>query len=249
MGEFRSAEWDRDLPAWHEILRWPLPDSVAIDRWLIRTLGLVARNQIGSVSGLEHIRPEHDPFVLVANHSSRREALLLPALLILHRRGQLIHFLADWNFRLIPGVGFLYRRGGTITVGRKPARPRFLNHLKPFLTDPQPAIQRARSHVEAGKSVGMFPEGTVNRDRSRLLPGRYGAARLSLETGVPVVPVGIRFAEEMNIQIGAPLVPPASAGGAMPADLRAWHGAIMTEIARLSGKEWPQRREHRHDPG
>ena len=35
---------------------------------------------------------------------------------MLHRGGRLIHFLADWNFRLIPGIGLMYRRAETITV-------------------------------------------------------------------------------------------------------------------------------------
>jgi 1-acyl-sn-glycerol-3-phosphate acyltransferase len=167
-----------------------------------------------------------------------------------HRGGRLIHFLADWNFRLIPGVGLIYRRGGVITVTRKPARPRFLNVFKPLYMDPVPPLERARRHLLAGRSVGIFPEGTANGNPERLLGGRLGAARLSLETGVPVMPMGIRFPAAtaakptdgpMEIHIGAPLRP--SVPGPEPAPLdkvRDWHAKLMNEIARLSGKSWTQ---------
>src|SRR5262249_11648955 len=143
--------------------------------------------------GIEHLRTQHDPFILALNHSSYNEAVLVPALLILHRGGQLIHFLADWNYRLIPGVGLIYRRAETITVTRKSARPKILNVLKPLYLHPLSAFERSRQHLVAGRSIGVFPEGKINRHPRWLLAGRRGAARLSLETGAPVVPAGIRY--------------------------------------------------------
>jgi 1-acyl-sn-glycerol-3-phosphate acyltransferase len=92
----------------------------------------------------------------------------------------------------------------------------------------------------SGASVGIFPEGKVNRDPHVLLRGRLGAARLSLETGVPVVPAGLRPvstpAGPMSIEIGAPLTPPSMAAGVDGDDVRAWHAQIMSAIAVLSGK-------------
>src|SRR5262245_48373028 len=125
------------LPIWtppkpREILRWPLPAQGAVDRWLLRALALIGLRWVRSIRGLEHVRGACDPFILALNHTSRGEALLVPALLTLYRQGRLIHFLADWNFRLIPGIGLIYRRGEAITVTRKPARPRLLNLFKPL---------------------------------------------------------------------------------------------------------------------
>src|SRR5262249_2185452 len=150
------------------------------------------RSRIGSISGIGHIAPERDPFILVLNHNTRLEALFVPALLILLRQGRRIHFLADWNFRMIPGVDLIYRRPGAITVPNKPARPRALGLLKPMFTDGVRPMARAREHLLSGRSVGIFPEGTTNPDPARLMRGRLGAARLSLETGVPIVPAGLR---------------------------------------------------------
>ena len=160
---------------------------------MVRGLALFARGRVLAVSGLPHVRPGLDPFILAINHNTRTEALLVPALIMLHRGGRLIHFLADWNFRLIPGIGLLYRRAETITVTAKHARPRVLDALKPFYRHSLTVLDRARLCLALGKSVGVFPEGRINRDPRRLLAGRRSAALLSLETGVPVVPVGIRF--------------------------------------------------------
>lgn len=243
-------------PAWRspapsEILGFTLPHLGLLDRLLLRALSLLACRHVVAVHGLQHVRVASDPFIVAANHGTRRESLLVPALLMLHRGGRRVHFLADWNFRLIPGVGFLYGRAQVVTVTRKSAKPRALNVLKPLYQEPLPPFERARAHLTAGRSIGIFPEGQVNRDPDTLLRGRRGSARLSLEAGVPVVPMGIRFPgaapgqpisadEPMELHLGAPLFPPKA--GPTPAPLGAvtsWHGAIMSEIARLSGKAWP----------
>jgi 1-acyl-sn-glycerol-3-phosphate acyltransferase len=244
--------WRR--PAATQIVGSPLPHLGPGDRVLLRVLAMYAVRHIVAIGGLQHIRPAHDPFILVANHSTRRESLLVPAMLLLHRGGSRVHFLADWNFRLIPGVGFLYARARVITVTRKSAKPRLLNVLKRLYQYPQSTLERARAHLVAGRAVGIFPEGEVNRNPTRLLRGRHGAARLSVETGVPVVPMGIRFPggapgpaftmrTGMELQIGAPLLPPGPIQHrASLSQVRAWHGVIMSEIARLSGKAWASRK-------
>jgi 1-acyl-sn-glycerol-3-phosphate acyltransferase len=235
-------------PSARAILSWPLPELGLFDRTLVRGSALVSRRSIHSIQGLEHIAPDRDPFILAVNHGTRLEALLVPPLLFLLRRGRRIHFMADWNFRLVPGINLLYRRAGVITVVRKPARPGFLNVLKPFFSDAISPAEQARQHLCAGRSIGLFPEGTVNRDPLRLKRGRPGAAQLSLETGVPVVPVGLRYpavppgaaipeGSLMAIEIGTPLIPAAAGKPAYP-DIWAWHGRIMRAIARLSGKSW-----------
>ena len=231
------------------ILSWPLPELQMIDRVLVRGIALIGRYKVRSLHGLDHIAPERDPFILAINHSTRREAILLPGLLFLLRHGRRIHFMADWNFRMIPGLDLLYRRAGAITVARKPARPRFLNLMKPLFTDTVSPMEQARQHLISGRSIGVFPEGTVNHDPLRLLRGRHGAARLSLETGAPIVPVGLRFptvprgaaipeGSPMSIEIGPPLIPPAAAIPPAYANFWAWDVRIMTTIGRLSGKSW-----------
>jgi 1-acyl-sn-glycerol-3-phosphate acyltransferase len=230
------------------ILASPLPDLAPIDRVLVRGLALVGCRRIRCLDGLEHIAPDRDPFILALNHSTRQEAILVPALLFLVRRGRRIHFLADWNFRLLPGIDLLYGRAGAITVARKPARPRLLDLARPLFADAVSPMEQARRHLLAGCSIGIFPEGTVNRDPLRLLRGRHGAARLSLETGAPVVPVGLRTlpgqaaiaaGSTMGVTVGPPLrIPSAPTRPASYANVRAWHARIMTNIGALAGKQW-----------
>ena len=128
------------------------------DRLLLRGLALLASRQIVAIHGLKHIRPACDPFILVANHSTRREAILVPAMLFLLRGGRVVHFLADWNFRLIPGVGVIYSRAQVVTVTRKSARPRFLNVLKPLYGHHRSSMERTKALLAAGRSIGVFPK-------------------------------------------------------------------------------------------
>jgi 1-acyl-sn-glycerol-3-phosphate acyltransferase len=242
-----APSWE--LPPARQMLTWPAPHMVWRDRVLFRSLAAIAVRHVRTVNGIENIHTDCDPFILAPNHSTWRESVLVPSLLVILRGGKLIHFLADWNFRLIPGLGAIYRRGQVVNVAWKDARPKALNLLRRFYDDGLSPFEHARRHLAAGRPVGIFPEGTVNKDPRRLLTGRVGMARLSLETGVPVVPLGIGFpgidldrpipeTAIMDLNIGAPLHPPRLSAAPTAGDVRRWHTTVMTEIAQLSGKTW-----------
>jgi 1-acyl-sn-glycerol-3-phosphate acyltransferase len=169
---------------------------------------------------------------------------------MLARGGRAVRFLADWNFRLIPGIGYLYAMSDAITLTRKDARPRILNRLRSRYEPKVPPLAEAKNHLMRGGSVGIFPEGTVNVSADRLARVHRGAARLSLETGIPVLPVGIRFARRrrltgridptsaMSIHFGAAVSPQLHEHGPIPPRaVTAWNTCLMTEIGRLCGKE------------
>jgi 1-acyl-sn-glycerol-3-phosphate acyltransferase len=247
-------------PTVAEVWRQPLDglDS-GIDRLLCRSISTLALHWIVEIQGLEHVAPERDPFILALNHSSRLEAVLLPILLMLHRRGHYIRFLADWPMMLVPGVASLYRRGHVILVTRK--KPRFpaLDRLKRRIVgDAGDAFGQCLQALEAGSPLGLFPEATMNRHPRRLLRGQSGAARLSLATGAPIVPAGIHFPEQpkdrpirdfgrMVVEIGSPIFTQADRVSSPAADsVRQLHHRMMREIARLSGKDWtPHARRRR----
>lgn len=225
-------------------LTTPLPHLSSLDRTLLRGVLRASRSRIASVNGLQHVACECDPFILVLNHSTRLEALTVPALLLAARGGRRLPFLADWNFRLIPGLGLLYKRAHAVSITRKPAKPRVLNALKPLYRGELSAWEEAERLLRSGSSIALFPEGTVNRDPSQLLKGRVGAAYLSQLTGVPVIPAGLRFPDvpegtpvpegsALALTIGAPLDIPKSAS------LKARHAQIMSAISLQSGKSWP----------
>lgn len=240
-----------------DVWRWPLPELPRRgDRLLARLAGLFALGTLSEIEGWERVHPRNDPFLLVANHSSRREVVVLMAILLLARGGRPVRFLADWNFRLIPGVGHLYDHSGAISLTRKDARPRVLNRLKPMFESAVPAYEQALRHLKRGGSLGIFPEGTVNRGGSRLLRGRRGAARLSLQAQVPVVPAGIRFARRdprtgdvdtsspMTIRFGEPMNLPPSPRLPPPREaVSDWHAQLMAAIAVQCGKDWSSSRD------
>lgn len=232
---------------------WTRPMPGLRGQWLTQflTRGTLStfRRRILKVEGLEHLVVDQDPFILALNHSQKLEAIILPGLCFFLRGGKRVHFLADWNFCLIPGVYLFYLAGQTITLTRKPAKPAFLDIFRPLFTDKVPAFERARQRLDAGDCVGIFPEGTTNRNPDTLLKGFSGAARLSLESGVPVVPAGVRFPnsppdqpiaenEPFEIHVGAPMKPGAPKENPSLRQVRDWHHAVMSEIGRLSGKAW-----------
>ena len=228
----------------------PLPElESCAARWVCRGLIAGCGGKIQSIEGLENSGLDQDPFIVALNHSQRTEALLIPAILAALRRGRLVHFMADWNFLLLPGVGTIIRLSQPIIVVRKDLKPKWLNFLKPRFAAGSRPFEEAAAVLKSGRSVGVFPEGTVNRHRLQLLRGLSGAARMSLATGVPILPVGIRFAtgglgtcisdhENFSLHFGSPLSPGAPDESPSSARVGAWHAEMMQAIARLSGKNW-----------
>jgi 1-acyl-sn-glycerol-3-phosphate acyltransferase len=217
-------------------------------RFAIRLTLAVFRSRIRGVHGTEILTKVAGPVLFVANHSQRPEAAILPAVLGLMSLGRNVHFLTDWNFLVIPGLGWFLSLNEPVVVVRKDLRPKFLNFIKPWFMAGQPAVEQARLRLRLHEPVGIFAEGTVNRRRDTLMRGLTGAAKLSLETGATVVPVGLRFAqradgmpisdfEGFEIHIGEPLSPP-DVPVPSRADIAAWHARIFRSLARLSGKNW-----------
>ncbi|MDG1892298.1 MAG: lysophospholipid acyltransferase family protein [Verrucomicrobiota bacterium] len=240
-----SALWSASLPL----------NESSPTRWLSKFLLFSMASRVVEVRGTQNIAPAMDPFILALNHSQKLEALYIPAMLHFLRQGRLVHFLADWNFCLIPGIWLFYHYGGVIMVARKPAKPRFLNVFKPLFIRKKRSYDQAVQALNAKQSIGIFPEGTTNRNPCHLLKGYSGAAQLSLQTGVPVVPAGVRFpfhdghsqipeAIPFILEFGSAMYPQACAGKPPLAHIRQWHLEIMSAIARLSGKSWnPQSRK------
>jgi 1-acyl-sn-glycerol-3-phosphate acyltransferase len=230
--------------------RAPLPHlrRRAALRRVVRSTLLLGRPLIRELHNPEYALAG-DPVIFALNHTTKLEALLVPALLIALRGGRPVHFLADWNFLLVPGLASILRVAEVIPVNRKPARPAFLNRFRARLCPDRPAHELARERLAVGSSVGIFPEGTATGLPDRLLTGHRGAAQLSLETGVPLLPVGIRHSvapgrlrvgnlAPMSLHFGRPLVPPP--GGRVPdrREIADWHAQLMGALALLAAKRW-----------
>lgn len=223
-----------------------------ISAFAVRICASIGARLLVKIEGAENLRTENDPFIVVLNHSQKLEALYLPGVLMHLRKGKIIHFLADWNFCLVPGVWFFYHFGQAIPVARKAAKPRFLNAFKPLFVRREPGLSRACRALKSGRSVGIFPEGTTNRDPKTLLQGSRGAAQLSLQTQSPILPIGVRFPFHdpaspipecipASLCAGKPMPPPPVNGKPSLREICGWHRQIMEAVAGLSGKSWQSR--------
>src|SRR3546814_1241873 len=63
------------------------------------------------------------------------------------------------------------------------------------------ALDQQRRILEEGGAVALYPEGTRSLD-GRLYKGRTGVAFLALQTGAPVVPVGL-IGTDVAMPVGA----------------------------------------------
>ena len=100
------------------------------------------------------------------------------------------------------------------------------------------ALAQQRRMLEAGKGIALYPEGTRSLD-GRLYKGRTGVAFLALQTGVPVVPVGLIGTNEM-MPVGAKfpaLRPRITVRFGEPLDLSSHGPATSGRARRLATDE------------
>ncbi|MBV8346477.1 MAG: 1-acyl-sn-glycerol-3-phosphate acyltransferase, partial [Mycolicibacterium sp.] len=136
------------------------------------------------VEGLEHI-PDSGPAILASNHLAVADSFYLP--LVVHRR---ITFLAKAEYFTGTGLKGWFSRWFYTVAGQVPID-------RSSADAAQGALDTAKRLLDAGKLVGMYPEGTRSPD-GRLYKGKTGLARLALETGVPVIPVAMIGTDVVN---------------------------------------------------
>jgi 1-acyl-sn-glycerol-3-phosphate acyltransferase len=153
------------------------------------------------VTGLERL-PAAGPVVVVANHASYVDGLLLYALLperfvVAAKEGFARSF---WTRRLFDAAG-----------------TRFVERF-----DPQRGVEDARALAAlavTGQALAFFPEGTFTRSPG-VAPFRMGAFVIAAQTGAPVAPVAFRGTRSalradswivrrrpVSIAFGAPIAP------------------------------------------
>lgn len=127
--------------------------------------------------------PQTGGVVVVVNHISNVDPILVG--LYLAYSGRWPRFLAKGSLFKVPVVGWALRSAGQIPVQRNSREAR-------------QAILAAQEALEQGRAVVIYPEATITYD-PELWPmeGRLGAARIALDTGCPVIPVGQWGAEQI----------------------------------------------------
>ena len=184
--------------------------------------------------GAAHV-PRKGPAILASNHQSFIDSVFLP--LVVPRR---VTFVAKAEYFESPRTAWFFRAVGMIPLkrGGGPASAR--------------ALAAAREVLEAGGVLGIYPEGTRSPD-GRLYKGHTGAARLSMQCDVPIIPVAQfgtaavqpigamwpKLFRRVRVKLGPPLR--WEGGGDGASELRQFTDQLMTAIAALSGQQMVDR--------
>lgn len=137
-----------------------------------------------NVTGADLV-PAEGPVIIAPNHKSIVDPFFIG--LATKRR---LHFMA--KAELFEGRGAKWLAG----LGAYPVRR--------GTGDPE-ALETSRIHLQNGRVIALFPEGTRHRDPEMLRTPRRGAGRLAIETGAPIVPCAItgteRYPRPVRIQV------------------------------------------------
>ena len=125
--------------------------------------------------GLEHI-PETGPCVLVCNHVSYVDALLIAGSI-----QRPVRFVVQKQIFDTPVLNRIFRIGRTIPIDSEKRNPEIYAR----------AFHQIREELAEGHVVCIFPEGRLTLD-GEIGPFREGIERIVKETPVPVVPMSLR---------------------------------------------------------
>ncbi|SFT65392.1 1-acyl-sn-glycerol-3-phosphate acyltransferase [Arthrobacter sp. ov118] len=188
-------------------------------------------------------------FIAVPNHCTEIDPLVVGHMLYNQKR--MPHFLAKAGLFKVPVLGAVLRSTKQIPVERS-------------TTGANRSLQLAKEVVSEGGAIIIYPEGTLTRDPDLWpMKGHTGAARMALESGIPVVPMAHWGAQEVLPRYAKRMyVFPRKTSRLVvgdPVDLRAFEGrpldrATLTEatnvimdaitglLAGLRGEEPPAQR-------
>ncbi|MCX8087086.1 MAG: AMP-binding protein [Rhodocyclaceae bacterium] len=176
------------------------------------------------VTGLEHLKTSA-PFIVIANHASYLDGLVLSAIL-----PPRFAFVAKEELLASPFAARPLKSLGTLFVARR--------DIQRGLEDTEALIARLR----AGESCVVFAEGTF-REAPGLLPFRMGAFLAAARVGCPVLPATLagtrrllpgerrwpRFAR-LEVSFSAPLLPSGADWQAALALRDAARAAILAQL-------------------
>ncbi|WP_114853636.1 1-acyl-sn-glycerol-3-phosphate acyltransferase [Brachybacterium sp. YJGR34] len=186
------------------------------------------------VTGLENI-PREGGFIIAANHLANIDSFMIPLYL-----PRMIRFVAKdtlWTQKGLRGraLRWFFDAVGAVAVDRE------------ALSSGKGALQAGLGILRDGSGFAIYPEGTRSKD-GLLHPGKQGAAWLAVESGCPVIPVGVKGTQHMfssllpdrgaiTLRIGTPIMleeidPTASKG----VRRRLLNARVMDEIQHLSGQ-------------
>lgn len=189
------------------------------------------------VEGRERV-PMEGPVIFASNHLSFIDSIAIPV-----AAPRPVQFLAKSAY--FEGTGFKGAASRTFfqSIGAIPVR----RGAGQAALD---ALDQQRQLLDEGLAVALYPEGTRSTD-GRLYKGRTGVAFLALQTGAPVVPVGVigtdkampkgakmpSLKERVTVRFGDPIDVSVHGAASSGRARRLATDQIMSAIHALSGQE------------
>ena len=147
--------------------------------------------------------PKNKGFIFAANHGSIIDALVMGLEVNSHRVRFLGRYRTLWGNPIFAKLNDII---GTIPVPESKTEKK------------QSVVVASVNALKENACVGIFPEGAILRHRKKF-EGKTGTARMALEAGVPIVPVGLlgtdglwpygakmpRLGRPVQMYVGAPL--------------------------------------------
>lgn len=208
-------------------------------QWLVREW---TRKMLG-ILGVELVvlgnPPERGPLLLVANHISWLDILVMNA-------ARPARFVSKADVRRWPVLGALVTGAGTLYIERESRR------------DAMRVVHRVAESLRNADLVAVFPEGTTG-DGRELLPFHANLLQAAIAASAPSLPVGLRYRDRLTgersdgpLFIGdttllqsiwstlrdsdvQAVVQYGEAQRAQGRDRRAWAVDLRGEVARLAG--------------
>lgn len=189
------------------------------------------------VEGKGHV-PRSGPVIFASNHLSFLDSIAIPV-----AAPRPVHFLAKSSYFDGSGVKGWVSREFFTAIGAIPVQ----RGAGQAALD---ALEQQRRLLDEGRAVALYPEGTRSLD-GRLYKGRTGVAFLALQSGAPVVPVGLigtdkvmpvgasmpSLRERVTVRFGEPLDLAHHGAASSGKARRLATDEIMSAIHALSGQE------------
>lgn len=208
------------------------PIFVSFCKWVVIPITSLFTKKI---EGVENI-PPGGSFIIVPNHNNGLDHCFI-GMLLKERLKDLRFIAAMDNLRTVFLSGIFYYLSEAIIINRKKIKR-------------GKALEKMLENIKKGKVIVIYPEGDSNHKRT-LLRGKTGAAELAVESGTPLIPVGldsIPGSWKRIVRIGKPLFFSKKEGKSKQTKdnqkdyyitLRKITDEIMKKISQLSKKPYP----------
>jgi 1-acyl-sn-glycerol-3-phosphate acyltransferase len=129
------------------------------------------------ISGMENIAADPEPVLIIGNHMSTLETMILPCLVAPHRR---VTFVVKESLVKHPIFGDVMRSRDPIVVGRKDPRK-----------DLETVMTKGMELLSNGISIILFPQSTRSTEFN---PAEFNSlgVKLAKKAGVKVIPVALK---------------------------------------------------------